>query len=194
MFGRSIRPLYIKGNEHMRVMKPKKFKQILDSSDTQEIRNQVITELIEQAMNKINCDTLDKTNRYEILEAISYFVKKNKLSSNRAYKIFLLAEYGVELVNKYEMRGTQCIPRHYLNKHKQPQTRERVVVKRRARIYDWTGCVVPRSYLDRLKHTKINTQTDYDRMRERETGMSKETYQEARYLGKIFYVSPRVAK
>lgn len=173
----------------MNIIKRKKFKDILDSSESKTVRNQVIHMLIDQAQEHIDNPKLDRMNRYEILEAISYFKTKNTLSSNRAYKIFLLAEYGIDLVNTYEMRGSHCIPRHYLSKKNPSKPRQQIKPKRRPSVYSWTGMLLPRSYLDKLS-TPIHNQSDYDRYQERITGMTKIQFNEQRYLGRITHKYP----
>jgi hypothetical protein len=163
------------------VTKRKEFTAILDSCD-QVLRNQVIEAYITDAWPHIDNPGLDKTNRHEILEAISVYRRRQRLSATRAYKIFLLAEYGVNLVNTYELRGSHCRPRHYLTKKPQTRPRKRVIAKRRPSIRDWRGNTLPRTYLDKLS-VKIHNQSDYDRYQERIMGMSRDDFQDRLFRG-----------
>jgi hypothetical protein len=160
----------------VQVTKKKKFTAILDSCD-QATRQQVIEAFITDAWRHIDNPKLDATNRREILIAISVYRKCLRLNSSKAYKIFLLAEYGVDLVNTYELRGSHCRPRHYATKKPQSQPRQRAVAKRRPTIKDWRGYTLPRTYLDKLS-VEIHNQSDYDRYQERIMGMSWETFQD----------------
>jgi hypothetical protein len=158
----------------MKPMNRKQFKKIIDSADSNEVRNEIIKDFITRAAPKLNHRLLNATNRQEILHVISKFQVKNKMSTNCLYKVYLLAEFPVELVNQYEMRGSQCFHKSTLRK-RPGKVITQVKSKRRESIYGWHGEVVPRTFLDKLS-TPIKTQYDYDRMREKEVGMSKEEY------------------
>ena len=165
----------------MQVTKRKKFTEILDSCD-RALRQEVIEAYITDAWTHIDNPKLDATNRREILIAISVYRKRQRLNSSKVYKIFLLAEYGVDLVNTYELRGSHCRPRHYVTNKSQTQPRQRVVAKRRPTIKDWRGYTLPRTYLDKLS-TPIHNQTDYDRYQERILGMSRDDFQDKLFRG-----------
>jgi hypothetical protein len=158
-------------------MKPinrKQFKQIIDSANDKVVRNEIINDYISRATPRLNHRLLSATHRQEILTIISKFVTRNKMSTNCLYKIYLLADFPIEVVNQYEMRGSQCFRKsNFRSKPKAPVKQARA--SRRPSIYGWHGEVVPRSFLDKLS-TPIRNQYDYDRMREKELGMSKEEY------------------
>ena len=165
----------------MQVYKRKEFTDTLDGCD-RATRNQVIEDLIKEAWTHIDDPGLDRTNRREILIAISVYRKRQRLNSSKAYKIFLLAKYGVNLVNTYELRGSHCLPRHYLTKKPQSQPRQRAVAKRRPSIRDWRGYTLPRTYLDKLS-VEIHNQSDYDRYQERIMGMSRDEFEDKLRMG-----------
>jgi hypothetical protein len=158
----------------MKPMPVKQFKGILDRTNDTGVRNQVIQELIDQATPKLNHRLLDIRNRQQIQWAISEFKKKQRLGSRYAYRIYLLAEFSVELVNQYHIEGTKIYRKSTKRRNEPP--RKKQYTPRRPSIYGWDGSLVPRSYLDKLS-VKIYSQADYDRMREKEMGFDKSHFQ-----------------
>lgn len=158
----------------MKPMKQKQFRGIIDSSNDKLVRNQVIQELIDKATPKLSNRLLDVRNKQSIQWAISQFAKKKRLGSMYVYRIYLLAEFPVELVNQYHIEGTKAYRKS--TKRRQEPPRQKQYAPRRPSIYGWDGSLVPRSYLDKLS-VKIYSQADYDRMREREMGFDKSHFQ-----------------
>lgn len=163
----------------------KQFKCIYDKMERID-RREMIDLLIQQATTKINHRLLDARNRTDILWAITCHLEKQKtaISSVLAYRIYLLSEFSVELVNQYIMRGNQCY-RHKLLRKQPKSPRTKSTANRRQSIYGWSGDLMPRSYLDKLS-TPIKTQTDYDRMMERQLGYNREEYLKRNRQGVYF--------
>jgi hypothetical protein len=163
-------------------LRQKQFKSIYDKLPRED-RRVFVDLLVEQATPKLNHRLLDARNRTDILWAITCHLEKEKnaVSSVLAYRIYLLAEFPVELVNQYIMRGNQCY-RHKLLRGKPQKAKTKSVKNRRQSIYGWSGELMPRSYLDKLS-TPIHTQSDYDRMMERQLGYSQEEYAKRNKIG-----------
>jgi hypothetical protein len=160
----------------MKPMAVKQFTGILGKANDKEVRNQVIQDLIALATPKLNHRLLDIRNKQAIQWAISEFIKKQRLNSKYAYRIYLLAEFPVELVNEYHIAGT-----HTYRKSVKCKPRQRQYAPRLPSIYGWDGSLVPRSYLNKLS-IPIRTQADYDRMRQREMGFDKSHYQKINHI------------
>lgn len=163
----------------------KQLKQIYDKMTRQD-RREFINLLIEQATPKLNHRLLDARNRTDILWAITCHLEKQKnaISSVLAYRIYLLSEFPVEVVNQYIMRGNQCY-RHKLLRQQPKPARTRATQQRRQSIYGWSGELMPRSYLNKLS-SPINTQRDYDRMMEKQLGYTQEEYNKRNRIG-VYY-------
>jgi hypothetical protein len=166
-------------------LKQKQFKLIYDKMSRSE-RREMIDLLINEAKPKLNHRLLDARNRTDILWAISCHMEKQKnaISSVLAYRIYLLSEFPVEVVNQYVMRGNQCYRHKLLRKNPQkPKTKS--VKQRRQSIYGWSGELMPRTFLDKLS-TPIKTQNDYDRMMERQLGYGRDEYAKRNRQGIYF--------
>jgi len=157
----------------------KQLKLITDKMNRSD-RRELVDLFIKSATQKLNHRLLDARNRSSILWAISCHLAKTTscISSVLIYRIYLLSEYSVEVVNQYIMRGNQCY-RHRITRDK-PRTRN--TTRRRSSIYGWSGEVMPRTYLDKLS-TPIKTQRDYDRMMEKTMGYDQTEYRRRNKIG-----------
>jgi hypothetical protein len=166
-------------------LRQKQFKSIYDRLTRQEKRD-LVDLLVNQATPKLNHRLIDARNRTDILWAITCHLEKqtNAVSSVLAYRIYLLGEFPVELVNQYIMRGNQCY-RHNLLRDKPRKARTKSTPKRRESIYGWSGELMPRTYLDKLS-TPIHTQGDYDRMMEKQLGYAHDEYLKRNKIGVYF--------
>lgn len=162
--------------ETMKPISKQEFKKLY-SKQSVPVKQQITEAFILQAQPKLNHRLLDARNRQEILTAVStYVINKQPLGYHQVYKIYLLSDFTIELVNSYVMQGTQCYYKKMLRaRHRKPT--QRVIAKRRASIKSWSGETIPRRVLDKLS-VPIANQRDYDRYQQQITGMSREKYRQ----------------
>lgn len=168
-------------------VKMKVFKKLVDSLTNQNDRAELISDFVLKATPKLSSRILDARLKTDITWAISEFKKsyfietpgrnKKTLPTHLIYRIYLLSEFPIDIVNQYVMRGNQCFRHKLLRGDSQHVKKTRTVykAKRRPSIYGWNGDLVPRTYLDKLS-TPIRNQNDYDRMKQKELGMTYDEY------------------